>query len=335
MTKLIYVDDDMPGITRKGAGRGFAYYDPGGALITDRAEKKRLNAIALPPAYCDEWFCPLPDGHIQATGYDDKGRKQYRYHPDFRIQQESEKFDRCAAFGKLLPVMRERVAKDLRSPKLSRERALASVVRLLDTGRIRTGNEGYTKANESFGATTLRQSHVEVTGQTLILRFTAKGGKKREMRVTDSSLASFVRRMQDLPGQHLFQYVDADGEPHPIDSGDVNEYLRETMGEAFTAKDFRTWHASAIALGELASAEGELTIKALTGEVAERLGNTAAMARKSYIHPAVIALVPRQQRWRAKLRLPRRTKWYDREERALLDLLETTPSASELLSLAG
>ncbi len=335
MTKLIYIDDDMPGITRKGAGRGFAYYDPKGALIADRAEKTRLNAIALPPAYTDEWFCPAHNGHILATGYDDRARKQYRYHPDFRIQQDSEKFDRCAAFGNLLPLMRDRVAKDSRSPKLTRERALASVVRLLDTGSIRIGNEGYTKANKSFGATTLRHKHAEVKGKSLVLRFTAKGGKQREMRVTDGSLANFVKRMQDLPGQHLFQYLDEDGKPHPIDSGDVNDYLRETMGEAFTAKDFRTWHASVIALGELVAAEGELTIKALTTEVGERLGNTAAMARKSYIHPAVIALVTRQERWRAKLRLPRTTKWHSREERALLDLLATTPSASELLSLAG
>ncbi len=335
MTKLIYVDDDMPGITRKGAGSGFAYHDPTGALITDLAEKQRLGAIALPPAYTDEWFCPAHNGHILATGYDARGRKQYRYHPDFRAQQEGEKFDRCAAFGKLLPLMRDRVAKDLRCPKLTFERALASVVRLLDTGSIRIGNEGYTKANKSFGATTLRRKHAEVRGQSLVLRFTAKGGKRREMRVTDGSLANFVKRMQDLPGQHLFQYLDDDGEARPIDSGDVNGYLRETMGEAFTAKDFRTWHASAIALGELIAADGELTIKALTTEVGERLGNTPAMARKSYIHPAVIALVERQERWRAKLRLPRKTKWHSREERALLDLLEAAPSASELLSLAG
>ncbi|MEO1922831.1 DNA topoisomerase IB [Blastomonas marina] len=335
MTKLIYVDDDMPGITRKGAGRGFAYYDPKGRLITDQAEKDRLNAIALPPAYTDEWYCPAPNGHILATGYDARGRKQYRYHPDFRAQQESEKFDRCAAFGNLLPLIRDRVAKDLRSPNLTRERALASVVRLLDTGSIRIGNEGYTRENKSFGATTLRRKHAEVKGRSLVLRFTAKGGKRREMRVTDGSLANFVKRMQDLPGQHLFQFLDEDGDPHPIDSSDVNEYLRETMGEAFTAKDFRTWHASVIGLGELAAAEGELTIKALTTEVGERLGNTPAMARKSYIHPAVIALVGRQEKWRARLRMPRKTKWHSREERALIELLEHAPSAAELLSLAG
>jgi DNA topoisomerase-1 len=335
MTKLIYVDDDMPGITRKGAGRGFAYYDPKGALISDRDEKKRLNAIALPPAYTDEWYCPAHNGHILATGYDARGRKQYRYHPDFRAQQDGEKFDRCAAFGKLLPLIRDRVAKDLRSPNLTRERALASVVRLLDTGSIRIGNEGYTKANQSFGATTLRRKHVEVKGRSLVLRYTAKGGKQREMRVTDGSLANFVKRMQDLPGQHLFQYLDDDGEAHPVDSGDVNDYLRETMGEAFTAKDFRTWHASAIGLGELAAAEGQLTIKALTTEVGQRLGNTPAMARKSYIHPAVIALVERQEQWRAKLRMPRKTKWHAPEERALLELLENAPSAAELISLAS
>ncbi|MXP10045.1 DNA topoisomerase IB [Pseudoblastomonas halimionae] len=335
MTNLIYVDDDMPGITRKGAGRGFAYYDPKGALITDRAEKRRLNAIALPPAYVDEWYCPAHNGHILATGYDDRGRKQYRYHPEFRTMKESEKFDRCAAFGKLLPLIRTRAEKDLRCHQLTRERTLASVVRLLDTGSIRVGNEYYTTENESYGATTLRAEHAEIGSTVLTLRFTAKGGKQRELKISDARLARVVKRMQDLPGQHLFQYCDDDGNAQPVDSGDVNDYLRQTTGEAFTAKDFRTWHASVIGFTELAEAEGAMTIKALTTEVAERLGNTPAMARKSYIHPAVIALVPRQEEWRAKLRLPRATKWLSREERGLVEMLESGPGAAELLAAAS
>ncbi|KZY15366.1 DNA topoisomerase, partial [Erythrobacter sp. HI0037] len=256
MTKLIYVDDDLPGITRKGAGRGWAYYDPEGALIADPQEKRRLNAIALPPAYTDAWFCPAPNGHILATGVDAKGRKQYRYHPDFRAAREGEKFDSCVTFGSLLPLVRKRVEEDLRGRKLTRERAIASVIRLLDLGAVRVGNEGYAKSNKSFGATTLRKRHAELTGKTLRLRYKGKGGKLREVTLSDGSLARMVRKMQDLPGQHLFAYIDEDGDRHAVGSSDVNAYLRETMGQDFTAKNFRTWHASVKALSCLLDGEG-------------------------------------------------------------------------------
>ena len=330
--KLVHVDDGQPGIGRRKAGRGWAYFDHEGNRITDREEIERLNAIALPPAYGDAWFCPNGNGHILATGIDDKGRKQYRYHPEFRTYRESEKFDACADFGRRLPKLRKRVEQDLSSHELTRERAIASVVRLLDLGAVRIGNESYAKANKSFGATTLRQRHAEVSGQTLKLRFKAKSGKLAEVSITDRRLAHFVRKMEDLPGQRLFQYVGGDGTLHPVGSSEVNQYLCETMDEHFTAKNFRTWHASVIAFDLLARAKGQLTIKALMEEVSERLGNTPAIARKSYVHPALVALVDRQQKWRDALKLPRKTKWLSREERGLLQLLEESPSAEELLA---
>lgn len=332
MTKLIYVDDDLPGITRKGAGRGWAYYDPEGKLLTDAAEKRRLNAVALPPAYTDAWFCPAPNGHILATGIDAKGRKQYRYHPEFRAAREGEKFDSCVTFGSLLPLVRKRVEADLRGHKLTRERAIASVVRLLDLGAVRVGNEGYAKANKSFGATTLRQRHAELTGKVLRLRYKGKAGKLREVTLSDGSLARMVRKMQDLPGQHLFKYTDDEGDLHTVGSSDVNDYLRETMGQDFTAKNFRTWHASVKALSCLRDGEGAMPMKALLECVADHLGNTPAVTRKSYIHPAVFELLEEQESWRAQLRLPRATRWLTREERGLINLLQESPSAQELLA---
>ena len=329
---LEYVDDSGPGITRKRAGHGWAYFAPDGKRITDRDEIDRLNRIALPPAYTSAWYCPKACGHILATGIDAKGRKQYRYNPEFRTRQEAEKFDGCAEFGRLLPKVRKRVEKDLASNKLTRERAIASVVRLLDLGAIRVGNESYAQENKSFGATTLRMRHAKVSGGKLRLRFKAKSGQLKEATITDRALIRFVRKMQDLPGQHLFQYLDEEGEAHPVGSHDVNAYLSETMGEHFTAKNFRTWHASVLALKLLAEAERPLTLKELTAEVGAHLGNTPAMARKSYIHPAVIALVERQQKWRARLRLPREGKWLGRYERALIRLLEKSPRAKTLLA---
>lgn len=328
MDSLIFVDDQMPGITRKRSGKGWAYYDHKGERITDPQERMRLNAIALPPAYRDAWFCPAENGHILATGFDDRGRKQYRYHPDFRAAREAEKFGGCVSFGNLLPLVRKRVEEDLAGRTLTRERIVASVVRLLDLGVVRVGNEQYSKSNRSYGATTLRQRHAEVTGKRLRLRFRAKSGKLRELSLTDAHLVRLVRRLQDLPGQNLFQYVDSDQEYHPVTSGDVNDYLAETMGERFTAKSFRTWHASVLAFGILAHAEGQVSIKALTAEVAEELGNTPAVTRKSYIHPALFDLVDRQAKWRAELKLPRATQWLSREERGLIELLESEAPAN-------
>jgi DNA topoisomerase-1 len=330
-TALEYVDDSGPGISRKKMSHGWGYYHPNGKRITDRDEIDRLNKIALPPAYTHAWYCPKDCGHLLATGIDARGRKQYRYNPEFRTKQEAEKFDGCAEFGRLLPKVRKRVAKDLARRTLSREQVIASVVRLLDLGGIRVGNESYAKANKSFGATTLRQRHATVSGGKVKLRFKAKSGQLREATISDKRLATLVRKMQDLPGQHLFQYINGDGEAHPVSSDDVNTYLAETMGEPFTAKNFRTWHASVLAFCLLAEADRPLTLKELTAEVGEHLGNTPAMARKSYIHPAVIALVERQQKWRARLKLPRGGKWLSRHERGLIRLLERSPKAGKLL----
>lgn len=336
MEKLIYIDDSLPGITRKGAGRGFAYYSPEGDLIRDPAERTRLNAIALPPAYRDAWFCPAANGHILATGYDDAGRKQYRYHPDFRLMREGDKFDSCAAFGKFLPLVRARVDNDLSQPKLTDQRAVACVIRLLDLSAIRVGNEQYAEANDSYGATTLRRKHAEVEHGRLHLEFVGKGGRERDIELNDPRLARAVRRMQDLPrskgDDHLFRYVDDDGSPRPVTSQMVNDYLREAMGGDFSAKHFRTFHASVIAFTQLARGDGRVPIRALLEEVSQHLGNTPAIARKSYIHPAVIERVEGQEDWRAGLKLPRATKWLSSEERGFLELLEESPPAMELLS---
>jgi len=333
-SKLVFVDDRQPGLTRRALRHGWAYYDSAGNRITDRDEIDRLNAIALPPAYRDAWFCPHPHGHLLATGIDARGRKQYRYHPEFRTSRECVKYDSLIRFGQALPTIRKQVAGQLAGRRLSRERAIASVVRLLDTGAIRIGNEAYARENKSFGATTLRKRHARLSTKVLRLRFRAKSGKLRELDVDDRDLIRFVKAIQDLPGQHLFQFIDDHGEACPIGSGEVNEYLRETTGEEFTAKHFRTWRASAIALGALLLDSEPPGIKALGLLVAEQLGNTPAIARKSYIHPAVLTLARDRDALRRlqALRLPRATKWLSREERALLALLETSPESAKLLA---
>lgn len=335
MEKLVYVDDALPGITRRRVGKGWAYYDPSGALIRDGQEKKRLGAIALPPAYKDAWFCPAPNGHILATGYDDAGRKQYRYHPDFRAQQDSAKYDSCASFGKLLPLVRQRVAEDIGGRGVSRERALAAVVRLLDLSAIRIGNEHYAKANDSYGATTLRADHAEVGKRKLGLHFVGKGGKEHDLEIEDADLAAAVRRMEDLDDaedDHLFRYEGDDGEVRPVTSGDVNAYLRETMGADFSAKHFRTFHASSLAFERLAKGEGHVKLSQMLEHVAERLGNTPAIARSSYVHPAVIARIDGQEAWRAGLKLPRQTRWLTRAERGLIAFLEECGAAGDYLA---
>lgn len=333
MEKLVYVDDDLPGITRRRAGEGWAYYDPAGKLIRDSRERARLNAIALPPAYSDAWFCPVDNGHILATGYDDAGRKQYRYHPDFREARESEKYDACAAFGKLLPLMRKRVDEDLSQPRVTRTRALAAVVRLLDLSAVRIGNEHYARTNESYGATTLRADHAVVGARRIALHFVGKGGKERDIDLADAQLARAVRRMLDLDDgddDHLFRYADEDGAVRPVTSADVNAYLRETMGEDFSAKHFRTFHASALAFEKLATGTGHVKLGEMLDHVAEHLGNTPAIARSAYIHPAVIARIEGQEAWRAAFRLPRATLWLTRPERGLIAFLEECGDASDL-----
>lgn len=322
--KIVYCDDEEPGITRRKMRHGWGYFTPAGERITDRDEIDRLNAIGLPPAYRDAWFCPKANGHIQAVGWDEKGRKQYRYHADFRAAREDEKYNLCAAFGRALPRLRARVEEDLKQRAHSKEKTIAAIVKLLDIGHLRVGNEIYAKSNKSFGVTTLRDRHADIRGKTLRLQYKAKSGKLRTLTITDGSLARFVKKCQDLPGQKLFQYVDADGEPRPVTSSDVNEYIKAAMGEDFTAKHFRTWGASAIAFETLAAAKKDISLKTLLAPVTERLGNTPAIARKSYVHPALIALVKDgQDAFRATLNLPRTTRWLSRAERGLIAFLET------------
>ena len=318
---LHYVDDQSPGITRRRRGRYWQYFDAKGKRVTNREEIDRLNAIGMPPAYRDCWFCPSPNGHIQATGYDDKGRKQYRYHPDFRDRQDAAKYERCRDFGKALPKLRKRVEADLRGRKLGRDTVVAAIVRLLDTGRIRIGNEAYVKDNKSYGATTLRTRHARVRGQTVRMRFKAKSGIERELSITDRTLSRIVRQCQDLPGQNLFQFVNGDGEPQPISSTDVNDYLREATGEDFTAKHFRTWSASVIAFEQICGAGEEgVGLNAMLEPVAEALGNTPAISRKSYVHPALIDAA-KDAKGGFSLQCPRPTKYLSSAERGLIAFL--------------
>lgn len=325
MAKLRYCDDSKAGITRRKVRHGWGYWDADGNRITDRDEIERLNAVGLPPAYTDAWYCPHANGHLQATGIDDRGRKQYRYHPEFRAAQEAAKYDRCSQFGHKLPKLRARIEADLRKRSLSKERAVAAVVRLLDLGHVRVGNEQYAAANKSFGATTLRKRHAQVKGNRIKLEYRAKSGKMRVMTITDGSLSSFVKKCQDLPGQHLFRWLDDAGEAHPVTSTDVNDYIREAMGDDFTAKHFRTWGASVIAFDTLANSDGYVGLKSLLEPVTQALGNTPAIARKSYVHPALIELTKDregQASFRNSLCLPRSTRYLTRAERGLIAFLD-------------
>jgi DNA topoisomerase-1 len=328
MAKIIYCDDSEPGITRKKVRHGWGYYDIDGNRITDRDEIDRLNRIGLPPAYRDAWLCPDPNGHIQAIGWDEKGRKQYRYHTDFREARESAKYELCAPFGRALPKLRARVEEDLKRRGLDKETAVAAIVRLLDLGHVRIGNEGYVKANKSFGATTLRKRHAVLRGKTLKLQYKAKSGKLRVLTITDGSLSRFVKKCQDLPGQHLFRWIDAAGEAHPVTSSDVNAYIREAMGEDYSAKHFRTWGASVLAFEALATAGHDISLKTLLEPVTEALGNTPAIARKSYVHPALIALVKKGQAALRSMPMPRATHYLSRAERGLIAFLENGPVAA-------
>lgn len=289
MKRLKWTDTNAPGIARRRAGRGWTYIDPEGATITCPEMRARLSAIALPPAYQRAWYNPDPDGHILAVGIDARGRRQYRYHPDFRSAQESEKFDRLSAFGGSLPKLRQAVTTALRQSTLSRERVIAAIVRLLDMGQLRVGNESYARDNKSYGATTLRSRHATMEGPRLRLKFRGKSGIERTLTLSDRSLVRTVRQCQDLPGQHLFAWEDSDGRSHPVNSDDVNGWLRETSGLSISARQFRTWWASVLAL-ECCASTPPATLAEMLTCVSARLGNTPAIARKSYIHPAVIEI---------------------------------------------
>jgi DNA topoisomerase I len=292
---LRYVTDSVPGIARRRAGKSFSYRDPDGNPITAPEVLARLRALAIPPAWTDVWICPDPRGHIQATGRDARGRKQYRYHNEWRSIRDAHKFDRVLIFARALPQIRARVEADLRRHGLPREKVLATVVRLLETTLIRVGNAEYARENKSFGLTTIRHRHVEVNGSTIAFEFRGKAGKMHKVSIQDRRLARIVRACHELPGQELFQYIDDEGERRDVDSADVNEYLQEISGEPFTAKDFRTWAGTvlaSLALSEFENfdtkAAAKRNITRAIEHVANNLGNTVAVCRKSYIHPAIL-----------------------------------------------
>lgn len=301
---LVYVNPDMPGIRRLKHGERFRYRDAQGRWVRDPDELSRIRMLAIPPAYTQVWICPLPNGHLQATGIDARGRKQYRYHADWRLFKDETKFERLEAFGLALPRIRARVARDLQEDDKAaapgRQRVLAALVRLLDTTLLRVGNEEYASSNGSYGLTTLRNRHAAVQGAALRLRFRGKSGVMHEALLDDPRVAKVVRQCQQLPGQALFQYQDEDGELRSVSSTDVNDYIAEASpGERFTAKDFRTWHGTVQALeltrlacepGRTAADGTRYTAKEILAAVAKQLGNTPAVCKKAYVHPAVLAL---------------------------------------------
>jgi DNA topoisomerase-1 len=292
--RLRYVHDRGKGIRRERTEHGFDYYAPDGTRITDPDELARIRKLAIPPAYQDVWICPHANGHLQATGRDARGRKQYRYHPRWREVRDEAKYGKMLTFGAVLPKIRAQVDKDLERRGLPREKVIAAIVRLLESTLIRVGNEEYAKQNKSFGLTTMRNRHVRVEGGSLRFDFRGKSGTEHHIDLRSRKLANVVRKCQDLPGQELFQYLDEDGEPRSIDSDDVNDYLQEITGEPVTAKDFRTWAATnlaALALQKLetfdSQAKAKKNVVAAVEAVAKMLGNTPAICRKCYIHPAI------------------------------------------------
>ena len=291
---LRWVSDEAPGIRRLRAGRGFKYVHPSGRPLNDGRALARIRSLAVPPAWTDVWICPDPRGHIQATGRDAKGRKQYRYHARWRVARDETKYDRLLDFGRALPRIRQRVRRDLGRRGLPREKVLATVLRLLEKTLIRVGNEEYARANRSFGLTTLNNRHVKVRGPRIHFRFRGKSGMVHEFGIEDAELSRIVKRCQDLPGQELFQYEDGHGRRRGVGSGDVNAYLAEAAGRDFTAKDFRTWAGSVRAWWALAAQpppgtarQGRRAVNEAIEDVARRLGNTPAICRKAYVHPAV------------------------------------------------
>jgi DNA topoisomerase-1 len=325
---LAYVHDFDPGIRRRRAGKGFVFLDAGDERVTDLETLDRIHHLVIPPAWTDVWICPDANGHIQAVGRDQKGRKQYIYHPDWRAHRDEHKYARMAAFGRALPRLRRKVEQDLSRPGLPREKVLAAVVRLLETTLIRIGNDAYAASNDSYGLTTLRKKHVDVTGGGATFEFRGKSGKVHRTGFRDRRLAAVVRRCEELPGQRLFQCVDKAGDRRAISSHDVNAYIREAMGEAFTAKDFRTWSATLHAARLLAEAgppssatEAKRTIAAAVRQVAGRLGNTPTVCRASYIHPRVLELYAEGELGGTLARADR-----EGAERALLKVLDQSPA---------
>lgn len=293
--RLRYVSDDEPGYTRKRKGKGFAYYDPDDKHVKDGALKARFDALVIPPMWEDVWICADANGHIQATGHDAKERKQYIYHERWREVRDRAKFGSLVPFGEALPELRERLERDLRRQGMPKEKLVAAIVKLLETTLIRIGNREYAKANHSYGLTTMRRKHVDIEGDHLRFDFVGKSGKEHHISLDDKRLAKIVQEAYELPGYELFKYLDEDGEKHVVDSADVNAYLQETTGQAFTAKDFRTWAATVLAAETLCQnncpdevESRQKVVSTAIKEVAEHLGNTPAVCRSSYVHPLII-----------------------------------------------
>jgi DNA topoisomerase-1 len=326
--RLRYVTDEMPGIRREKHGAHFAYFAPDGSRIDDEKELARLKALAVPPAYTDVWICPLANGHIQATARDARGRKQYRYHKRWRETRDENKYERMIAFAQTLPKVRKRIEADLALPGLPREKVLATIVQLLETTAIRVGNDEYAKENNSFGLTTLRNKHAKIEGSNVRFSFRGKSGVRHALDLRDRRLAKIIRQCQDLPGQQLFEYLEENGTARAIDSSDVNEYIREISGDEFSAKDFRTWAGSVTCAMLLAQESGEETqsdrkqrVVAVIKDVAKRLGNTPAICRKCYVHPAIVDAYLEAGRL-APARAPRSREGLEAEELLVLALLQ-------------
>ncbi|MEH6386708.1 DNA topoisomerase IB [Pseudomonas profundi] len=323
---LRYVDDTQPGISRKKYRGTFRYFDAKGERITDPDEIKRLDSLAVPPAYTDVWICADSRGHLQATGRDARGRKQYRYHPRWREVRDADKYSRLQAFGKALPKLRKQLEAQIAEPGFTREKVLATVVMLLDATLIRVGNTQYARDNKSYGLTTLRTRHVDIKGSAIKFHFRGKSGVEHQVSVKDRRLARVVKRCQELPGQDLFQYLDEDGERHTVSSSDVNDYLHSLTGADFTAKDYRTWAGTALALAVLRELEwqpeshAKRHVVAVVKDVAKQLSNTPAVCRKCYIHPAVLEHFSLGEL--TKLPKPRVRKGLKAEEVALAMFLE-------------
>lgn len=337
---LKYLSDELPGITRRLRGGHFQFFDAAGKRIIEKGEIDRIRALAIPPAYTNVWISPIANGHLQATGRDARGRKQYRYHKRWREVRDETKFDHIVAFGKALPAIRAKVEEHLNLPGLPREKVLATVVQLLETTLIRVGNEEYAKENASYGLSTLESRHVRVDGSTLRFRFRGKSGVRHAIDLQDRRLARIVRACRDIPGQELFQYVDDDEACHNIDSQDVNEYIREIAGADFSAKDFRTWVGTvtcAVMLSDCppfdSPADAKKNIVEAIKQVAGRLGNTAAVCRNSYVHPAILedylagGTMPRVRK--ARGRRLKSTSHLRAEEKATLRMLERRAAQSD------
>lgn len=341
---LRYVNDEAPGISRTKKGKRFGYTRADGSEVKDPATLRRIGALVIPPAWTNVWICPNPAGHIQATGRDAKGRKQYRYHAEFRRERDSHKYERVISFAEVLPRLRARVTADLRRPKLDRQRVLATVVRLLERTLIRVGNEEYARTNKHFGLTTLRNQHVDVRGEELRFHFRGKSGVQRDLSIRDRVLAALVRRCQHIPGQKLFQYYDADGRRHAVHSHDVNAYLRSVTGDEFSAKDVRTWSGTVLAAVALraknafkSKTEAKRQLVDAVKSVAARLGNTPTVCRNCYIHPAVVSTHLEGGLGTAPLH--EKVKGLDAEESLVLALLKRavkhTPAPAEALRKAA